>query len=52
VTAASVLEGPILLDSRSDSDVIGQQLAVAPNGIAVAVWYYSTVNDIWSAVFR
>jgi len=52
VTAAGVVGTPVLIDGQNTNSVFGHQLAVAPNGVAVAVWYYANVFDIWSAVFR
>ena len=52
VTAAGVLENPSLIENQNDYSAFGHQLAVAPNGVAVAVWFYATVGNIWAAVFR
>jgi hypothetical protein len=33
-------------------DVIAPAMAMGPNGVAVAAWYYGYEYDIWANVYR
>lgn len=42
----------VRIDNQNTSSAFAHHLAVAANGMAVAVWYYDLENDIWANVFR
>lgn len=50
--ASSTWSPGVLLETMDAQSVIAPALAMSPNGVAVAAWYYTSEYEIWANVYR